>query len=113
MKIEQSENNGVVILEPDEENFEHIVSGELKDKILKLIGEGKFKVVLNMQNIRQIRSAGLGLIVSAIQTLQKKGGSLKMCSLHDNVKEVFELCKLNQKVEVFNTENEAVKSFTG
>ena len=67
----------------------------LKDKINSLLGAGKKKLVLNLEGVPYIDSAGLGEIVRTFTTVSRQGGSLKLLTVF----------------ETFESESEAIKSF--
>src|SRR4030095_16175905 len=53
----------------------------LKDKINSLLAGGKKRLVLNLEGVPYIDSAGLGEIVRTFTTVSRQGGSLKLLNL--------------------------------
>ena len=53
----------------------------LKDKINSLLASGKKKLLLNLEAVPYIDSAGLGEVVRTYTTVSRQGGSLKLLSL--------------------------------
>jgi anti-sigma B factor antagonist len=80
--------------------------------VKSLIAEGKKKIVLNMDNITFIDSAGLGTLVSAHHSAKAQGSSLRLCHLGTKFTEVLQITKLMTIFDVYNTEAEAVASFS-
>jgi len=87
-------------------------SNALREKVKSLVAEGKKKIVLNMENISFIDSAGLGTLVAAHHSAKGQGASLRLCHLGAKFSEVLQITKLMTIFEVYNTEAEAVASFT-
>jgi anti-sigma B factor antagonist len=87
-------------------------SNALREKVKSLVAEGKKKIVLNMANISFIDSAGLGTLVAAHHSAKGQGASLRLCHLGAKFSEVLQITKLMTIFEVYNTEAEAVASFT-
>jgi anti-sigma B factor antagonist len=87
-------------------------SNALREKVKSLIAEGKKKVVLNMANITFIDSAGLGTLVAAHHSAKSQGAALKLAHLGAKFQEVLQITKLLTVFDVYNTEAEAVSSFT-
>ena len=85
----------------------------LKDKINSLLGGGKKKLVLNLEGVPYIDSAGLGEIVRTFTTVSRQGGSLKLLNLTKRIEDLLAITKLLTVFETFDTEAEAIKSFTG
>ncbi len=78
----------------------------------KLAGEiekGTAVLIINMQNLNYIASAGLGTLINANEVLSKQGGSLKLCCLNDKVTRIFKLLGFLELFTIYKTEDEAVK----
>ncbi len=86
-------------------------SNALRAKLKSLIAEGKKKIVLNMDNITYIDSAGLGILVAAHCSAKTQGASLVLCHLGSKFQEVLQITKLLTVFEVCDTEAAAVTSF--
>src|SRR5258705_7106591 len=83
----------------------------LKDKINGLLQEGRRKIVLKLEEVPYIDSAGLGQIVGGYTTITKQGGSLKLVNLTKRITDLLSITKLLTVFETFDTEPEALKSF--
>jgi anti-sigma B factor antagonist len=77
-----------------------------------LIAGGKKKIVLNMDNVTFIDSAGLGTLVAAHHSAKSQGAALKLCHLGSKFQEVLQITKLLTVFDVYDTEAAAVGSFT-
>ena len=84
----------------------------LKDKINSLLAAGKKKLLLNMEAVPYIDSAGLGEIVRTYTTVSRQGGSLKLLNLTKRITDLLSITKLLTVFETFESENEAVRSFS-
>jgi anti-sigma B factor antagonist len=84
----------------------------LKDRINTLVGQGKKKLVLNLDGVPYIDSAGLGEIVRTYTTVSRQGGKLKLLNLTKRIQDLLSITKLLTVFEVFDTEQEAVRSFS-
>jgi anti-sigma B factor antagonist len=85
----------------------------LKDKINSLLAAGKKKLILNLEGVPYIDSAGLGEIVRTFTTVSRQGGSLKLLNLTKRIEDLLSITKLLTVFETFENEPEAIKSFTG
>jgi len=112
LKITDREVDGAYVVALDG----RIVLGEesqaLRVKLKSLVAEGKKKVVLNMDNIKYIDSAGLGILVAAHVSAKLQGASLKLSNLGSKFREVLQITKLFTVFDVYNTEADAVASFS-
>src|SRR5882762_10773268 len=83
----------------------------LRDKINSLILQGRRKIVLNLEEVPYIDSAGLGEIVRTYTTISRQGGSLKLLNLTKRITDLLSITKLLTVFETYDSENEAVRSF--
>jgi anti-sigma B factor antagonist len=92
-----------------------IVLGEeshaLREKLKGLIAQGKKQIVLNMDHVAYIDSAGLGMLVAAHVSAKNQGASLKLSNLGARFQEILQITKLVTVFEVCKTEAAAVASF--
>ncbi len=84
----------------------------LKDKINSLLASNKKKLVLNLEGVPYIDSAGLGEIVRTYTTVSRQGGSLKLLNLTKRIEDLLSITKLLTVFDTFDSEAEAVKSFS-
>ncbi len=85
-------------------------SNALREKVKSLVAEGKKKVVMNMENVTFIDSAGLQ---PRRRASQRQGpGCSRLCHLGNKFQEVLQITKLMTIFDVYNTEAEAVASFS-
>jgi anti-sigma B factor antagonist len=84
----------------------------LKDKINSMLANGRKKLILNLEGVPYIDSAGLGEIVRTYTTVSRQGGSLKLLNLTKRIEDLLSITKLLTVFETFDTEPEAVKSFS-
>ena len=112
MQIEERVVDGVTIL--DLKGKMTLGEGDelLKDKINSLIQQEKKKLLLNLEAVPYIDSAGLGEIVRTYTTVSRQGGSLKLLNLTKRITDLLSITKLLTVFETFDSENEAVRSFS-
>ena len=84
----------------------------LKDKINSLVQQDRRKVVLNLEGVPYIDSAGLGEIVRTYTTISRQGGSLKLLNLTKRITDLLSITKLLTVFETYDSEADAVRSFS-
>jgi anti-sigma B factor antagonist len=93
-----------------------IVLGEetiaLREKVKGLLGEGKKKLVLNLNNVTFIDSAGIGALVAAYTSAKSIGATLRLCNLGSRTIELLQITRLVTVFEISNSEADAVSSFS-
>jgi anti-anti-sigma factor len=76
-----------------------------------LVRQDRTRVVLNLEDVTYIDSAGVGALVAKYITLRKRGGDLKLLRLSDRVRHVIGIAHLLAVFETFESEELAVRSF--
>jgi anti-sigma B factor antagonist len=85
----------------------------LKEKINSLLAAGKKRLLLNLEGVPYIDSAGLGEVVRTYTTVSRQGGTLKLLNLTKRIEDLLSITKLLTVFETFDTEAEAINSFSG
>ena len=83
----------------------------LKDRINSLLAAGKKKLLLNLEGVPYIDSAGLGEVVRTYTTVSRQGGSLKLLNLTKRIEDLLSITKLLTVFDTFDSEAEAIKSY--
>jgi anti-sigma B factor antagonist len=112
LKMTDREVDGVSVVALDGRIVLGEESNALREKVKSLIAAGKKKIILNMDNITFIDSAGLGTLVAAHHSVKSQGASMRLCHLGSKFQEVLQITKLLTVFDVYNTEAEAVASFS-
>ena len=81
-------------------------------KLQDYINAGRIKLVLDLESIEYIDSAGLGEIVRAMKRAREAGGDLRLCGVHGQVGKIIEITGLNKAIAVYSTREEAVASWS-
>ena len=105
--IRSDEINGITILSLD--GILSIREGaSLKEMFSELPHQ---KVIVDMQQLTHIDSAGLGVIVELLKLAEEQGGAIKLCSMNKSVLHVFTLTRLHHIFEIYNSCDEALQAF--
>src|SRR5678815_1523341 len=111
MQIEERIVNDVTILDLKGK----ITLGEgdeaLKDKINSLVHQNRKKILLNLEDVPYIDSAGLGEIVRTYTTVSRQGGQLKLLNLTKRIQDLLAITKLLTVFDTYDSEAEAIKSY--
>ncbi len=83
----------------------------LRNEVRNLLKEGSKKIILNLGEVNYVDSSGIGELVSAFTTTANQGGRLKLLNLTKKLHELLSITKLLTVFEVYEDEEEALKSF--
>ena len=85
---------------------------KLQSRLLEII-ENKYKfIVMDLKHVSIITSLGIGGVIRALRTVKESSGELSLSAVNASVKKVLDITKLNELIEIHETSDDAVKSFT-
>ena len=86
--------------------------GQVRERIKDLLSDGQRKILLNLGDVTYIDSAGLGALISSYTTTKREGGSLKLMNLTKRIQDLLAITKLITVFDTYDSETEAVDSFS-
>jgi len=84
---------------------------ELDDALTKLLQNNKNKIVLNLQGVDYMSSAGLRAMVKAYQNAKKSGGDVRLASVSTPVEVILRTVGMMQMLQMYPSDQEAAASF--
>lgn len=111
LSIVEKEVSGVTVLELVGRVTLGEESNQLRTKLKDILSQGKTRLVLDLAEVSYIDSAGLGTLVGGFTSAQNQGASLKLANLTKRFHEQLHITKLVTVFDVYDTVQEAVKSF--
>jgi anti-sigma B factor antagonist len=111
LEIVQREQEGVEIVDlkgrltfgPEDLHFRNELDG--------LVRAGKNRVVLNLDDMSEIDTTGLGTLLFALAKLRKAGGDLALVNLKPSHIKVLVEARLATVFDVFKQDQDAINSF--
>jgi len=110
MKIEENNENGVVIIKIESKMLDVPKVSEFKETVLPLVKNQK-KVLFDLKGLFFVDSSGCGAILSCIRQVNADDGEIKICNTNRRVRTLFELIRMHKIVDIYNTRQEAMDSF--
>ena len=91
----------------DEQNIQ--VIGE---QLFSLVDEsGRKKLLLNFGNVEYMSSAALGKLITLNKKVNAAGGKLVLCNIIPEIREVFEITKLDKLFTIKGDEQAGLQAF--
>ncbi len=84
---------------------------ELKNRLLEELENGSRRFLVDFSATGYIDSSGLGVLVSLSKKIREQGGELRLSSLNEDLRTLFELTKLDTLFRIHDTREEALKAF--
>ena len=83
----------------------------LRDRVVELLDKDVKHILLNLEKVTYMDSAGIGELVACYKRAKEKGGNVKLLSPSGKVHDLLQLTKLEEVFETYREEREAVGSF--
>lgn len=113
MNINTRQKEGVTVLDIEG----RIIGSEsvaLKNIIAEEIGgaeTGDVKMLLNMKHVQAMDSSGLGIVIAAYTSVQRRGGRIALLNVGGNINSLIVISKLFTIFDRYDDEEEAIQSF--
>jgi anti-anti-sigma factor len=111
LEITQREMNGIYLLALNGRLALGEESTGLRTMIDNLLASGATRIVINLEHVNYVDSAGLGTLIETHRKTKAKGGRLMLCKLGPKLTQALEIAQLLPIFETCPTEAAAVASF--
>ncbi len=108
--IAKPKANGVVVLTLQGDIGNDTVES-FKAKIDELIKNPVKKYVMDFAEVSYVNSIGVGAVAAALKKAKKIQGNIKFINVSSTVMELFELTRLTKVFEIYESEDEALRSY--
>ena len=83
---------------------------KLREKLIELVSEGSYDVVVNLEGVDFLDSTGLGVLVGALKRVKAHDGSLSLICSQDKILKIFKITGLTKVFSIHSSEGEATGS---
>ena len=111
MKVNVRQRDGVTILDLKGKITIGMGDVALRNAVQEAINSGATKVVINLKDVTTIDSSGVGELVSAFTTATNRGVKLCLVNLPSKVSDILQITQLITVFDVYDSEDEALRSF--
>lgn len=84
------------------------VSGQVMDDLNEVVGAGTAKLVVNLQNVTYISSAGLRSILVAAKLAKSSKGEMRLCQASDLVRKILEESGFTNLIRIDDHEGQSI-----
>jgi stage II sporulation protein AA (anti-sigma F factor antagonist) len=85
----------------------------IETEILKVIGDGSTRIIVDLSEAEYISSAGLRVVLVAAKRQKQRSGSFVLCNLQPLVREIFEVSGLLGLLRVTDSRKDAMQIVAG
>lgn len=88
-----------------------VTAADAEAALMQLLSEGHNKILLNFEQLSYINSIGLRVILMVAKHLKRSEGELRICSLNEPVREVFDITGFSTILNVEESEEAALNAY--
>ena len=81
---------------------------KLREKLIELVSEGTYDVVVDLEKVDFLDSTGLGVLVGALKRVKAHDGSLSLVCTQDKILKIFKITGLTKVFPIHDTLEEAM-----
>jgi anti-sigma B factor antagonist len=111
LEITLRETNGIYLLALSGRLVLGEESSGFRATVENLLSSGATKIVVNLEGVHYVDSAGLGALIEAHRNTKARGGRLTLSNLGPNFKHALELARLLTIFETYPNEAAALAGF--
>jgi len=88
-----------------------ISAGPFKERLVAAVGDGLFRLVIDLHAVSFIDSSGLGALIGGLKSTRLSGGDLRIVRPSIQATTILELTNLNRVLVSYGTVEDALASF--
>ncbi|HPG40627.1 MAG TPA: STAS domain-containing protein [bacterium] len=107
LEINVEESNGIVFLHIKGE-VDLYSSPDVRKKIFEIVKHKAPVILVNLEQVKYMDSSGVATLIEGLQQSNKYNGRFALYGLQNNVKEVFELTRLDKIFAIYPDRDSAI-----
>jgi anti-sigma B factor antagonist len=109
-KIQRTE--GIVIFSITDKGLNHNNAASLKEKIFLEIADGNTKIILDLHQVEEMDTSGLGVLTFGKRQANSANGNIMLVGINPGVQSLLRIAQLTRVFEIFDSQDEAVAAFS-
>ncbi len=106
IKAVKDERTSIIRIKGDVDLYS---SPKVRSQIVSLITKKNNNLLVDLSQVTYMDSSGVATLVEALQIINRVGGKLKLFSLGQAIKDVFELSRLDKVFDICQNEQQALE----
>lgn len=85
---------------------------QLRERLRIAVNKNQPNLIVDLAEVNFLDSSGLAALVYGMKNCREKGGDLCLCAPQQSVRMILELTRLDQAIDIFPSETEAMAAFS-
>ena len=111
MRFEKEKIGEVTVIRINEPRLTSHDAPEMKTTMLGIIRDETDRILINLKNVAQMDSTGLGSILFGIRQAEQHDKDMRFCETQSKVEFLIKIAHLKDVIQVYDSEAEALEDF--
>ena len=111
LSIDSQDAGDVIIIAPKGFINAHTVK-RFDEHLQQLVQGGRYRIVISGRDLQYVASAGLGALMGVIEDVRAQQGDIRLAELNQTVFNIFDILGFTHLYRIFDSVDEAVRSFS-
>jgi len=108
--IKVNQRNNQIIATVIEKRIYLGITDIFREEILSLVNQDISELIINLENVAVMNSAGLGVLIMARDIMHKKDGAVKLTNLQPLMQDIFSRMRLDTLFSIFPNIDNALEN---
>jgi anti-sigma B factor antagonist len=86
---------------------------KLREKLIELVNEGSYHLVVDLEKVDFLDSTGLGVLVGGLKRVRNHDGSLELVCTQDKILKIFRITGLTKVFPIYDSVEDAIAGSGG
>ena len=111
LKYSKEVTDNIMIFKINEEEVNHDIASELKEKIFFHMAEGNLNIILDLSKVKTVDSSGLGSLLFSKRQAKGNNGDVKLVGVSESVQNMIRIAQLSRVFEMYEKIEEAIEAY--
>jgi len=107
LSLETRQENDRTIIEVGGE-IDVYTAPKLRERIIELVDEGQYHLVVDLEKVEFLDSTGLGVLVGGLKRVRGHDGSLQLVCTQERLLKIFRITGLSKVFAIHGSQSEAL-----
>ncbi|CAA9362602.1 MAG: Anti-sigma factor antagonist BldG [uncultured Nocardioidaceae bacterium] len=107
LSLETRQENDRTVIEVGGE-IDVYTAPKLRERIIELVDEGQYHLVVDLEKVEFLDSTGLGVLVGGLKRVRGHDGSLQLVCTQDRLLKIFRITGLSKVFAIHGSQSEAL-----
>ncbi len=107
LSLETRQENDRTVIEVGGE-IDVYTAPKLRERIIELVDEGQYNLVVDLEKVEFLDSTGLGVLVGGLKRVRGHDGSLQLVCTQERLLKIFRITGLSKVFAIHGSQSEAL-----